>query len=268
MSFAVEWLALREPYDIKARSAVVCNAALASLADRFSVSLVDLACGTGATLRALSPHLPKHQNWKLVDNDLSLLARSRPIPPLEGVNVTTTPADLSYDIESVLDGPIDLVTTTAFLDLVSDDWLERFAMEAAARHLPVYAALTYDGRVSLEPSFAADERMISALNRHQLGDKGFGPALGTTAAATAVARFESLGYMVTHEQSDWVFSTDDRRIQLALISGWTNALYDMVEVSDADVRDWSDRRNRAIADGISAIRVGHVDFFAQPAGMR
>jgi len=268
MSFAVEWLALREPYDIKARSSAVCTAVLSGLSDRFSVSLVDLACGTGATLRALSPHLPTHQNWRLVDNDLSLLARARPVPPLPGVNVTTTPADLSYDIESVLDGPVDLVTTTAFLDLVSDDWLERFAMEAAARHLPVYAALTYDGRVSLEPAFAADERMISALNRHQLGDKGFGPALGPAAAATAITRFESLGYMVTHEQSDWVFSAEDRRIQLALISGWTNALYEIPDVLDADVKDWSDRRTRAIADGISAIRVGHVDFFAQPAGMR
>ena len=55
--------------------------------------------------------------------------------------VTTTPIDLERDLEAALDGPADLVTTSALLDLVSDAWLNRLAIEAAARRLPVYAAL-------------------------------------------------------------------------------------------------------------------------------
>jgi hypothetical protein len=41
---------------------------------------------------------------------------------------------------------LDLITTSALLDLVSADWLERLTVEAAARRLPIYAALTYQGR--------------------------------------------------------------------------------------------------------------------------
>jgi hypothetical protein len=39
--------------------------------------IVDLASGTEATLRAISDALPHRQSWRLVDNDLGLLARAQ-----------------------------------------------------------------------------------------------------------------------------------------------------------------------------------------------
>ena len=125
------------------------DAVVAALAGQPSVTIVDLACGTGSTFRALSPRIKARQNWRLVDNDLSLLARAPQSSP-PGINVTTVPVDLDRDLEAALDGPVDLVTTSALLDLVSDEWLERLAVEAAARRLPVYAALSYDGRVEID----------------------------------------------------------------------------------------------------------------------
>jgi ubiquinone/menaquinone biosynthesis C-methylase UbiE len=74
--FSAEWLALREPYDRAARSAAVLAAVADALIGETSISVVDLACGTGATLRALGPHLPPFQRWRLVDNNLSLLVRA------------------------------------------------------------------------------------------------------------------------------------------------------------------------------------------------
>jgi hypothetical protein len=41
-----------------------------------ALTIVDLACDTGAMLRALAPHLPALQNGKLVDNDLDLLVHA------------------------------------------------------------------------------------------------------------------------------------------------------------------------------------------------
>ena len=183
--FSADWLALREPYDGRARNRDVLEAVVAAVGERTSIGVVDLACGTGATLRAIGAHLPARQDWRLVDNDLSLLARTvRPDGP--GLTVTAVPVDLNRDLEAALDGPIDLVTTSALLDLVSGAWLERFAVEAAARRLPVYAALSYDGRVALDPCDPADDAIIAAFNRHQQTDKGFGPALGPDAATTAM----------------------------------------------------------------------------------
>ena len=105
----------------RARNPAVLDAVIDLLAGQPSVGIVDLACGTGSTFRALSPRIEARQNWRLVDNDLSLLARVR--HPLRRHHITTVPIDLNRDLEAALDGRLDLVTTSALLDLVSEDWL-------------------------------------------------------------------------------------------------------------------------------------------------
>jgi hypothetical protein len=265
--FSADWLALREPYDRKARNPEVLGALAAAFAGQPALTVVDLACGTGSTLRAVAPHLPGRQSWRLVDNDLGLLLRAG-AEPSPGVHVITTPVDLARDLEAALDGPVDLVTTSALLDLVSNDWLNRLVVEIAARKLPVYAALSYDGRATLEPSDPADEGVIAGLNRHQRTDKGFGPALGSTAAAAAVARFADAGYAVVQGPSDWVLQPADRQIQLDLLSGWAGAAREIGQVSLADLVPWLTRRRDLVAAGRSTIRVGHVDFFARPIATR
>jgi hypothetical protein len=54
------------------------------------------------------------------------------------------------------------------------------------RALPVYAALNHDGRIDLSPVDPLDAATVSAVNVHQRIDKGFGPALGPSAAASAI----------------------------------------------------------------------------------
>jgi hypothetical protein len=265
-SFSADWLALREPYDHRARSQVVFEAMLAAL-DPTSVRIVDIACGTGSTFRAVSPRLPARQNWRLVDSDLSLLARTPSSSPPR-IIITTTPTDLNRDLEGALDGPLDLVTMSALLDLVSEQWLTRFTIEAAARRLPVYAALNYDGRIEFTPADVADQAVLAAVNRHQRRNKGFGPALGPAAAQAALERFRRVGYAVTHGASDWTFGPDDHEIQVTTLSGWAIAARETNELSVNDVIDWLDRRRDHVAAGRSSIRVGHLDLFARPMTTR
>ena len=54
--FSAEWLALREPYDRRARNADVLDAVRRHFAGQTAIAVVDLACGTGSTVRALGPH--------------------------------------------------------------------------------------------------------------------------------------------------------------------------------------------------------------------
>jgi SAM-dependent methyltransferase len=267
VSFTSEWLALREPYDQRARNRDVLAAVAAAFAGQADIAVVDLACGTGSTLRALAPHLPARQTWRLVDNDLSLLARAGRNAPA-GVSVTPTPIDLARDLEAALDGALDLVTTSALLDLVSPEWLERFAVEAAARRLPVYAALSYDGRASLDPVDPLDATIVPAVNRHQRRNKGFGPALGPSAALDAVERFHEIGYAVVQGVSDWVFGPEDREIQTEVLSGWASAVRELDELTLPDIVDWLARRRDLVAAGRATMRVGHVDLFAHPIGAR
>jgi hypothetical protein len=266
--FSADWLRVREPYDLRARSREVIAAVAASVGAIPSVHIVDLACGTGATARALTGHLPARQHWRLTDNDLGLLGRVNAMGLADNVKITALPLDLNRDLEAALDGAIDLVTTSAFLDLVSKDWLDRLTTEIAARLIPFYAALTYDGRIETSPSDPADASIIAAVNTHQTIDKGFGPALGPEAASFAIAGFERLGYTVIHRRSDWTIGPSDRDIQLEIFSGWAGAAREIGALSLAETASWLTHRRANVTAGTSSLRVGHVDLFAVPTGRR
>jgi hypothetical protein len=265
--FSADWLALREPYDHRARSESVLAAVAAYFKGRDAVSAVDLATGTGSTLRAVAERLPQRQDWRLVDNNLSLLARAEAsLGPKR--NVRAMPLDLARDLEAALDGPVDLITTSALLDLVSPDWLERLVVEVATRNLPLYAALSFDGRIEFDSSDPLDREIIAAVNAHQRTDKGFGAALGPDAAADAIARFNALGWTVTQGTSDWVFEAADERVQLETLAAWALAAQESGLISADAAADWLSRRSGRVAARRSVIRVGHVDFFAHPTGRR
>ena len=266
--FSAEWLNLREHYDIAARNPAVLGAVAAAFADQDSISVVDLACGTGSTLHAISGQLPSRQSWRLVDNDLGLLARASKLDLPPDIKVVTRPVDLVRDLELALEGPLDLVTVSALLDLVSLEWLDRLAIEAAARRLPVYAALTYDGRTGIEPPDGFDVEILGCFNAHQRTDKGFGAALGPTAAARALERFEHFGYDIVQGVSDWVLRSTDQSIQEALFAGWAQLGVQSRTVSSDLVSAWLARRHSHLTAGRSALCVGHVDIFARPMGAR
>jgi hypothetical protein len=268
IGFSANWLALRESHDARARNPAVLNAVVAWLAGLTSVRVVDLACGAGSTVRALAPRFPAEQSWRLTDNDLGLLARASAMALSAGVTLTTVPLDLSRDLETALDGPIDLVTTSALLDLVSEAWLDRLAVETSARSIPIYAALSYDGRIEISPSHMLDAAIVAAVNAHQRRDKGFGPALGPTAARAAIARFESRGYSVVQGAADWVIGPNDRDFQMTLFVDWAGVAREIGDLTVADTIEWLTSRRDETAAGCSSIRVGHVDVFARPTGAR
>jgi hypothetical protein len=266
--FSAEWLALRESHDVRARNPVVLDAMASLFKSRDAASVVDLACGAGSTVRALSSHLPARQHWRLVDNDQRLLTLACSGKYTGDVRLDAVPLDLTGNFEVVFDGTIDLITASALLDLVSEPWLDRFARNIAARRLPVYAALTYDGRIDLSPTDQLDTAIASAVNGHQRTDKGFGPALGPSAAAAAISKFEALGYSVVHGSSDWLIGAADHEIQLELLDGWANAAREVEALPHRDIDNWLTRRKNEVGAGVSTMRVGHVDFFATPIAIR
>jgi len=266
--FSAEWLALREPYDRAARNGAVRDVLASAFRAHRAIAVVDLACGTGATLRAIGAHLPPRQSWRLVDNDLGLLAKASREGSSPQLTVTTRPVDLVRDLEFALEGPLDFVTASALLDLVSPEWLDRLIIEAAARHLPVYVALTYDGRANFEPQARFDDELLAGFNLHQRTDKGFGPALGPTAPARAVERFAHFGYVITQGRSDWVLGPDDRAMQETLFASLAELASLTTMLSADEIARWLAQRRAFLAQGRSRLQIGHVDIFARPIGTR
>lgn len=266
MSFSAEWLSLREPIDHAARNRDVLEMVRDLLVNSAPARLTDIGSGTGSTLRALAPVLPRAATWHLVDYDAELLAvASR---EAGGLPVTMAQADLSVSLDAIFEKPADLVTTSAFLDLVSEAWIGKLVAMLADRQVPFYAALSYDGRAGCVPPLPADAIVLDAFNAHQRGDKGFGPALGPRAAETAVACFEDAGYKIVSGLSDWQAGPDHAAFQTMLLDGWRAAASEIRPDLADDFGAWFNHRKAFLRDAANgaSVFVGHRDFLALPGG--
>lgn len=214
MGFSSDWLTLREPADRAARDTPLLQRALA-LAGSDPV-VMDLGCGTGSTVRTLAPALPPHTSWRLVDNDPELLAQAA---EAAGPHSSSHLVDIDRLDQLPLAG-VTLVTASALLDLVTEDWLVRFA---AILTVPFYAALSYNGQMHWSPADPRDEWITEAFNRHQRIDKGLGPALGPTSVQRTIEVFEAAGFHVVHAESPWRVGPDSEELQRAHVAGIAEA---------------------------------------------
>lgn len=265
-----------------------------------ALDIFDLGGGTGANLRVLAPVIGGGQRWRIVDRDPALLAaqsdriavwartngygyaaepgtadaNGKTKAParmrVEGegfaATVDTCRLDLSGGLAAL--GPCSdaLVTASALLDLVSDDWLRSMIDVIASGKATGYFALTYDGRIEILPADPLDASVRDLVNTHQQRDKGFGPALGPRAAHGAVRYFEDAGYVVETDASDWMLGAGDRPLQHALVDGWIDAAREVDPGSPAALEHWRSSRHLQIANGDVRIRVGHQDLLAMPMG--
>lgn len=274
--FSTEWLELREPADVRARNTDIANAVSAHFTLRDEVGVLDLGCGTGANIRATAPLLPSRQIWTAVDRDPALLDAARAklsrwadrfsvdgdALELEKsgrrIRVIFRQADLARDTALLIDEGADLVTASAFFDLTSEAFIREFAKAVVARRARFYASLTYNGVQRWMPHRPADNQIAAAFQRHQMRDKGFGPAAGPLAGSHLVDQFRINGYAVLEGQSPWQLERGDRMLIEELIRGYAVAVTEQGAVDEKTIVSWiSVPRNAAF--------IGHTDVFAVPA---
>jgi hypothetical protein len=198
----------------------------------------------------------------MVENDPSLVTVGTSRCP----GATYLRADLRHDLDRVLAGPLDLVTASALIDLVSGVWLERLVAGVAARRCALFLALTYDGSIELGPADPFDGRLVELVNRHQRRDKGFGPALGPAASAVLVGLLSGLAGEIRRGASPWPLTASDVALQRALVSGWADAAAEVAPDEGPAIAGWRDRRLGWITEGRSSMRVGHEDLLWLPRG--
>ncbi len=250
MAFSAEWLALREPADRAARDGDLLRRAVAAAGP--APVILDLGCGSGATVRAMAPLLPQGARWQLVDTDAALLDLAA---AEAGPAAQTRCMDIA-DLEALpLDG-VTLVTASALLDLVTESWLRALA---GRLRVPFYAALSYDGVMSWDPADPRDAAVTAAFNRHQRGDKGLGPALGPEAVAGGSAALAAAGFEVARADSPWRLGPGEAPLQRALVAGIGAAA---AEAGEGAAPGWGTARQEAAA--ATACRIGHGDILAMP----
>jgi hypothetical protein len=280
--FSADWLALREAADRRSRSASVL-AATRLWADRHAMPgcallVVDLGAGTGGNLRYLAPHLAASQAWTLIDDDLRLLAlaeragRRGRIASMRGdgtLRVRAIARDLAAARslrETVRGG--QLITASALFDLTSEAWCRRLVRSIARPGVALHAALTYDGRIAIEPADPFDGTVRHLFNRHQCRGKGFGPALGPTAAQVLARVAAASGAIVLGGRSDWRLGCGQTRLIEALLADWAAAAREMLPEQAREIDAWVMRRRRLMQAGLLKVVVGHRDLLAIWPGKR
>lgn len=290
--FSTDWLSLREPLDLEARPVALVHRLAARLPTGRPLGVVDLGCGTGSNFRALAPELDARQTWHVIDNDPVLLSdlahRTRPWAEGRGLvqrwenddetvlalddaddafryRLVLEVRDLAATVETLDFSGRDLVTGAALMDLVSRDWLAALVERIVGAGAVAYFALTYNGEMRWTPVDPMDDEILNLFNRHQTGDKGFGPALGPGAPQMMADLFAAAGYQVTTEPSDWDAGPETLGFQRTLAADVAAAAAEIAPPEKQPrVRQWLDRRLKAIEDGHGRVRVGHVDLLAHP----
>lgn len=289
--FSADWLAQREPFDRAARASAASAFDWKALATQLrrertgdaAITVLDLGCGTGASLREIAPRLGGVQRWRLVDHDAALLAA---VPAalarwaqargwrvrahgnglrVDGdglqLDIACVQADLAADFDAVPFDGAQLVTCAALLDLVSASWLEVLVNRCAGIGAAVCWALSVDGRLAWTGAEADDALVRDAFRAHQRRDKGFGAALGDAAVQAATQSLATAGYRLQAAESDWVIdgtrSAADRAMLHALVDGMANAAREQCPAHAAPIDAWCARRLATL--GATRLRVGHID---------
>ena len=262
--FAASWLDLREPADAKARQSTLLETLKAYLDRTAAISaplnVLDLGSGTGSNLRWLAPRLERAQTWTCCDIDallLNALPRSS-----ETIQIRSQQIDLATDFQQLDIPGGTLITASALLDLVSDDWVQIMTDQVVSTSSIAFFALTYCGTFALDPATADDGRLLTAINHHQRRDKGFGPALGPTAAAVTATALRDRGFDVHTEHSDWRLESTEAALQRALIVGWCEAAREAAPGSW--INAWLSQRLGQIESSDLRITVCHKDLLALP----
>ncbi len=275
--FPSEWLALREPVDMASHNREVLGACARTFSHQETLSICDLGAGTGASLRAFAPFLPKTQYWTLVDNDPENLHAAQEFladwsdfarPTDKGIALERTgkhievrfsQRDLAADAMPWPAGS-ELITASALFDLTSENWIKRLVKNLAEDRLSLLAVLSFDGRMEINPSDTQDETIFSAFCAHQQTDKGFGAASGPNAAATLEAALRTAGYAVSGGDSPWQMGLDTQKLMHETLKGIADATTEAGAVTKSKAESWLDDR----IQNAQSLTIGHRDIFARP----
>ena len=285
--FSSSWLDIREGADARARNVDLVTSLSAYVDELAQIHLVDLGAGTGGLFRYLAPRLGGHQTWCLVDNSASLLeqmenrltgwagqheliVRSKvgtwyASNSVREYRVDTEIWDFASGFTgSPIDPSVDVITASAFIDLVSLSWIEQLVVFCKKAQTSFYGCLTYNGIIEWNPGHSCDGEFLQLLNNDQRRDKGMGPALGPEAFQVINDSFMSNGFIVRTGSSPWILDSKDSQLQKALLLQWVKLLEQKTGWPAWKINQWNEFRLAAIVEGKSQLKVGHQDIWAVP----
>ena len=127
--FENSWLYQREKIDNLSKNLTLIDKINSVLKDLENISILDLGTGTGSNFRFLSKKINnKNQSWTLMDISRSSLQEAKKNITLNNKikKVSLKYNDIIKNIKKTNFNQFDLVTGSAFLDIMPDNWFKHF----------------------------------------------------------------------------------------------------------------------------------------------
>jgi len=286
-NFDIDWLSERYPFDVEARNKELQSKVAAHLAEKSSITLVDVGAGTGSNCLYFVEQLPQNQTWYLVEQNADLkkatikrlrdyanyhkysFERKKDTVKITSLKRNITVTVLNDSLLNLVDlvdlSRVDLVLANAVFDLFSAKQITALVNLITQNKLAFYHTLSYEG-MTFNPTDPFDDVFIAAYNEHMERPQDFGKALGKHASQYMVKLFEATASTVHTATSKWKIEPVDIRMHYYLLNFMENALseMDLAPAVQQNFEKWIQRKKDLIITGQQRLEITHMDIFVKP----
>ena len=258
--FENSWLYQREKIDNLSKNLTLIDKINCELKDLKNISILDLGTGTGSNFRFLSKKIKhKNESWTLMDISSSSLQEANKYITLNKKikKVSLKYNDIIKNIKKTNFNKFDLVTGSAFLDIMPHNWFKDFHRLNQNTKI-IYFSINYDGYFKFYPRHSFDNNLLKLFNKDQKTKKnGKVKAVGPDCGEIIMSYFSK-----THKtfllNSNWL-DKNNKNFQLMFLNFCKNVINKNKEIR---LHEWLEFKKAKIIKNKSKLLVHNKDFLA------
>ena len=258
--FENSWLFQREKIDNISKSISIINKINIVLKNYDKIRIIDLGTGTGSNFRYLSKKIKfKNQSWTLMDLSKSSLneAKKTSVTNNKIQKIILKHNDIIKNFEQHNFDNYEIVTGSAFLDIMPADWFKKFYTKNRNTKL-VYFSINYDGYFKFYPKHKLDKDVLQLFNNDQKSKKNN----KTRAVGPDCSNIINSWFVKTHKcylfKSNWT-DVKNKNFQLMFLDFCENIIK---KNRKTNFSEWLDFRKKNIIKNKSKLSVSNKDFLA------
>ena len=258
--FNNSWLFEREKIDNLSKSKLLVQKINNSLKSLDNVRIIDLGTGTGSNFRYLSKKIQyNNQKWTLMDISKNSLKEARSNIKINKKikKISIINNDIIKNINETNFNNFDLVSGSAFLDIMPRQWFKNFYLKNINTKI-VYFSINYDGYFNFFPKHKFDKKVLSLFNFDQRSRK----SNILKAVGPDCSKIIKNYFLKTHKtylfKSNWNKVTN-KKFQLMFLDFCSNVID---KHAKKNFSEWLEFRKQQIASNKSKLTVHNKDFLA------
>ena len=258
--FENSWLFEREKIDNLSKNKSIIKKINNSLKNHDQIKIIDLGTGTGSNFRYLSKKIKyKNQSWTLMDISKSSLREAK-----KNINInkkikiiTLKNDDIIKNIQKHNFTNYDLVTGSAFLDIMPHDWFKKFYQKNKNTKL-VYFSINYDGYFKFFPKHKFDRNVLELFNNDQKSKKNNKTKAVGPECSDIIKNYFSKTHKAYLFKSNWT-NIKNKNFQLMFLEFCEKIIK---KNNKTNLLEWLEFRTDNIIMNKSKLSVSNKDFLA------